>query len=83
MSNGVLEAVGKLHLNWCVAIAFNGSKFGGWVSENYLALARLAEWFFSLLPFLTPGPPYRDPTRPLMGRGGTTVNDTAKNSSID
>ena len=65
MSNGVLEAVGKLHLNWCVAIAINGSKFGGWVSENYLALARLARWFFSLLPFLTPGPPYRDPTRPL------------------
>jgi len=65
MVGGVLETVAKLHLDWCVAIPMQSSKFGGWVSENFLALARLSRWFFSMLPYLRPGPEYRDPLRPL------------------
>jgi hypothetical protein len=41
MSTGVLKSVTGLHIDWCVAIPMNSIKFGGWVSENYLALARL------------------------------------------
>jgi len=64
MSTGVLESVKNLHIDWCVAIPTNGVKFGGWVSENYLALAILARWYFSMLPHLRAGPEYRDPMRP-------------------
>ncbi len=64
IANGVLEAVVKLHLDWCHAIPMNGMNFGGWVSENYLALARLCRWYFSMLPFLRSGPQYVDPERP-------------------
>jgi len=64
MSTGVLESVARLHIDWCVAIPMNGIKFGGWVSENYLALARLCRWYFSMLPYLRSGPEYKDPERP-------------------
>jgi hypothetical protein len=59
-----LDSISKLCLDWCVAIPLSGMKFGGWVSENYLALARLFRWFFSTLPSLQQGPEYKDPTRP-------------------
>jgi hypothetical protein len=65
IARGVLEAVAKLRVSWCVAIPLNGSNFVGWVSENYLALARLARWFFSIIPYLRQGPEYKDPERPL------------------
>jgi len=61
MSTGVLESVARLHIDWCVAIPMNGIKFGGWVPENYLALARLCHWYFSMLPYLRSGPEYKDP----------------------
>ncbi len=64
MTNGVLESVTKLHIDWCVTIALNGVKFGGWVSENYLAMARLSRWYFSTLPHLRSGPEYTDPETP-------------------
>jgi hypothetical protein len=64
ISSGVLESVAKLHVDWCVSISLNGVYFGGWVSENYLALAQLTRWFFALLPNLRSGPEYRDPIRP-------------------
>jgi len=63
IARGVLEAVAKLRVSWCVAIPLNGSNFVGWVSENYLALARLARWFFSIIPYLRQGPEYKDPER--------------------
>jgi hypothetical protein len=65
IASGILESVAKLHLDWCIAIPLSGMTFGGWVSENYLALARLFCWFFSKLPSLQQGPEYKDPTRPF------------------
>jgi hypothetical protein len=32
-----------------VCVPYNGAKLGGWISENYLALARLNCWFYSML----------------------------------
>jgi len=49
-SDGVLDAVASSHIDWCVALKLTGPNFGGWVSENFLALARLGKCFFSLLP---------------------------------
>ena len=36
-----------LNLPWCKLLAYGTSgKFGGWVSENYLAFSRLFKWFY-------------------------------------
>jgi hypothetical protein len=32
-----------------VFVPYTGAKLGGWISENYLALAILKCWFFSML----------------------------------
>ena len=63
-SNGVLDAIGSCHLEWCVALKITGPNFGGWVSENYLALARLCKWFFSMLPVLNKDEQFIEPDRP-------------------
>lgn len=47
--SGVLESVQELGLSWCKAMPYSKGKLGGWVSENYLALARLLKWFYSTL----------------------------------
>jgi hypothetical protein len=36
-------------VSWCMPAPYTGEKLGGWVSENYLALARLACWFYGPL----------------------------------
>lgn len=46
---GTMESVKTLNLDWCRTFPFKGGKLGGWVSENYLALARLLCWFLSRL----------------------------------
>jgi hypothetical protein len=63
-SSGVLDAVGSCHLEWCVALKITGPNFGGWVSENYLALPRLCKWFFSMLPVLNEDEQFIEPDRP-------------------
>lgn len=45
-AGGVMESVQQLNLSWCKAIAFKNGKLGGWVSENYLAMARISKWFY-------------------------------------
>jgi hypothetical protein len=45
-SNGTLESVTKLGLDWCKCLTYKTGKLGGWVSENYLAAARLICWFY-------------------------------------
>lgn len=49
LQSGLLEPIAKLHVDWCVAIPLTGGNFGGWVSENYLALSQLLWWYFSIL----------------------------------
>jgi hypothetical protein len=47
-SNYVLDALGSCHLEWCDALKIKSPYFGGRVSKNFLALARLCKWFFSM-----------------------------------
>jgi hypothetical protein len=63
-SSGVLDAVGSCHLEWCVVLKIAGPNFGGWVSENNLALARLCNWFFLMLPVLNKDEQFIEPDRP-------------------
>jgi hypothetical protein len=41
-----LESIQKLGLSWCKCIAYKSGNLGGWVSENYLSLARVLPWFY-------------------------------------
>lgn len=47
---GFLESLQELNLAWCPILPWKeGGKFGGWVSENYLTISRLLQWFYSVL----------------------------------
>ena len=60
--HGKLESVQSLGLGWCKALPYTTGNFGGWVSENYLALARLLPWFYSSIPLINEvRPPYVEP----------------------
>jgi len=48
-AKGVLESIQTLHLPWCKILPYNKGTGGSWVSENYLAMAKLMPWFFSML----------------------------------
>lgn len=43
---GILENIKKQNISWCKAIAYKMGKLGGWVSENYSAMARLNKWSY-------------------------------------
>ena len=57
---GILKNIQKLNINWCKAIAYKTGKLGGWVSENYLAMARLNKWFYSGIEIITSDESVRD-----------------------
>ena len=57
---GILENIQKLNISWCKAIAYKTGKLGGWVSENYLAMARLNKWFYSGIEIITSDESVRD-----------------------
>ena len=44
MASAALQAVARYNLDWCTTLKIHGPNFGGWVSENYLALARINRW---------------------------------------
>ena len=45
-TRGSLEYIQILGLSWCKCMSYKTGKLGGWVSENYLAHARLITWFY-------------------------------------
>jgi hypothetical protein len=45
--DGRLESIQRLNLSWCKAIGYRAGKLGGWISESYLAMARLQKWFYA------------------------------------
>ena len=61
-----LESIEKLSLVWCKLQPYKaGGKFGGWVSEYYLSMARLIPWFYSTLDQIAPhAPAWVEPTHP-------------------
>jgi len=46
-ANGIFESVQRYGLNWCRPMPYKNGTLGGWVSENFLAAARLCQWFYS------------------------------------
>ena len=42
-------SIDKLKLSWMKTLPYKAGKFGGWVSENFLAISRLLKWFYSSL----------------------------------
>ena len=46
----------QLHLGWCKIQPYRGEKLGGWVSENFMAFARISPWVYSCLPTLRDDP---------------------------
>ena len=63
----VLASVEVLQLGWCKVLQYSSGKFGGWVSENYLALVRIFKWIYAPIqqrevedtPFVEPETPQR------------------------
>ena len=54
---GRMEAILRLHLDWRKAHPCRGEKRGGWVAENFVALAKIIKWFYSDLHLANPGEP--------------------------
>jgi hypothetical protein len=49
-TNLALEIIRQIPgVGWCKCAPFTGERLGGWVSENYLAMARISRWFFTTL----------------------------------
>ena len=59
----VLHSVKELNLNWCKILPYSSGKFGGWVSENFLALSRLLRWFYSPIEKIPEAPEYEEPAK--------------------
>ena len=58
----ILEPIQKMNLDWCKLMKYpTTDKFGGWVSENYLGMARACSWFYSMIVYLPEPEPYEDP----------------------
>ena len=54
-AKGILDQLKVYSLDWCKILLYPQSstdKFGGWVAENFLALLRITNWFYSLLSLL-------------------------------
>ena len=59
---GIPESIETLSLEWCKANQYGSGKFGGKVSENYLADSRISLWYYSQLSDLTEEPMFEEPT---------------------
>jgi hypothetical protein len=59
-----LDGVKKLNLHWCKAMPYKGKKLGGWVSENYLAFARICKWFYLIGDNLDDDSTFVEPNKP-------------------
>jgi hypothetical protein len=57
-------AVQDLQLPWCKCPSYTGGKLPGWVSEDYMALARISKWFYSGLKEILPDEVFVEPNRP-------------------
>ncbi|KAL7555438.1 hypothetical protein ACA910_008058 [Epithemia clementina (nom. ined.)] len=60
-TDGLLEMVQHLNLDWCRVLGFQRGKLGGWASENYLGFARLPLWFFSMINTVAIDEEYQEP----------------------
>jgi hypothetical protein len=64
-------ALEQLHLGWCKVQPYRGEKLGGWVSENFMAFARISPWVYSCLHSLKDDPPFEPPDDKPIGKWST------------
>ena len=62
-TDGLLEKIQGLNLSYCKVLPYKKGKLGGWVSENYLGLARVAGWFYAHFGATKKEDPYVEPTK--------------------
>jgi hypothetical protein len=61
-----LRHIQGLDLDWCELMPKQfGGKYGGYISDNYMALCRLSPWLYSPLLILPLPEPYVEPTTPV------------------
>jgi hypothetical protein len=59
---GMLIDIKSLNIEWCKILDYPSTdKTGGWVSENFSAMARICTWFYSMINFLFPEEEYNQP----------------------
>ena len=87
---GTLESLQLLGLSWCQCVPYKTGKLGGWVSENFLAAARIMTWLYCSIDniasdtiFVAPDKPQTQWTRPqncswLSARGLCTKGKAAE-----
>jgi hypothetical protein len=60
--SGKLKVIKKLNIEWCKILEYPTTETtGGWVSENFAAMARLGMWFYSHLYDLNYAEEYKEP----------------------
>ena len=60
-ANNIFSHVAGMGLDWCKLLVATS----GWVSDNYLAFARICKWFYYPIVFLQQNEIYHEPTLPL------------------
>ncbi|KAL7570593.1 hypothetical protein ACA910_017644 [Epithemia clementina (nom. ined.)] len=60
-TDGLLEMVQHLNLDWCRVLGFQRGNLGGWVSENYLGFAHPLLWFSSMIDTVAIDEEYQEP----------------------
>ena len=61
----ILEGIQDLRLQWVNVLPYRQGCFSGWVSENYLGMARMLPWFYNNMTNLMGDPvAYKQPTSP-------------------
>lgn len=60
-ADGVFENVQRLQLTWCRVTPYKNGNFGGWISENYVAAARLMAWFYGNIGEIAADPVFDEP----------------------
>ncbi|MFY7881041.1 MAG: hypothetical protein ACOVR6_01995 [Fimbriimonas sp.] len=60
---GTLEGIQVNGLDWCRCIPYKAGKLGGWVSENYVGVARLLPWLYSCIDDVAADATFIEPIR--------------------
>jgi hypothetical protein len=60
---GTLEGIQLLGIDWCRTLPYGSGKLGGWVSENYVAIARLLSWIYGGLAEVIPDSTFDSPNK--------------------
>ena len=63
--NVQFDIVSDMKLDWCKVFPVETSKFGSWVSENWISLGRIMKWIYSSIESVAPDFTFIFPTSPV------------------